>query len=108
MSVINAIPHTFSILEVRDGYEDDNGDWHEGESAWSGEMPCHAVAAGSSNIISFVDGENVTYSYTIGRLDPKCREFKVGEKIRLNIEGIIREFTVKGFHRYQLQSKLWV
>lgn len=108
MPVLDLIPHKLSFLEVRDGYEDCNGDWHEGETAWSGEMPCHAVAAGAANTISFADGKNVSYSYTIGRLDPDCREFKIGERIKLNIEGIIREFSVKGFHRYQLQSKIWV
>lgn len=108
MSVIGLIPHSLQFLIVRDGYEDSDGDWHEGETAWSGDMPCHAVPAGASNQIPYADGESVTYSYSVGRLDPCCREFKVGEKVRLNVEGIIREFTVKGFHRYRLQSKIWV
>ncbi len=31
MSVINLIPHSLSYLIATDGYEDDNGDWHEGD-----------------------------------------------------------------------------
>lgn len=108
MPVIDLVPHYISYLEVCEGYEDENGDWHEGLTEWHEEIPCHAVPAGASNTISFADGENVTYSYTIGRLAPVCREFKVGEKIKLHIDDYIREFTVKGFHRYQLQSKIWV
>lgn len=102
------IPHTLSYLVASEGYEDDNGDWHEGESGWSEPIKCHAVPAGKANEITFADGTTSTYSYTIGRLAPDCREFQIGEKVKLNVLGIEREFTVKGFHRYQLQSKLWV
>ncbi len=108
MSVINPIPHTLSYLVVSDGYEDDNGDWHKGTSGWSDPMECHAVPAGQANEITFADGTTGTYTYTVGRLDPDCREFQIGEKVRLNVCGIEREFQVKGFHRYQLQSKIWV
>ena len=108
MSVIEPIPHSLCYLIVSDGYEDENGDWHEGSSRWSEPIACHAVAAGSANEIVFQDGTVARYSYTIGRLDPECREFAVGERVRLSVCGIEREFEVKGFHRYQLQSKLWV
>lgn len=108
MSVISLIPHTLRYLTVIDGYEDENGDWHEGTEEWSEPIPCHAVAAGQANIIAYADGTTATYSYTVGRLAPDSREYKVGEKVRLDILGIEREFQVKGFHRYQLQSKIWV
>lgn len=108
MSVINMIPHTLSYLVASEGYEDDNGDWHDGESGWSEPIKCHAVPAGKANEITFADGTTSTYTYTVGRLAPDCREFQIGEKVKLNVLGIEREFTVKGFHRYQLQSKLWV
>lgn len=108
MSVINMIPHTLSYFVTSEGYEDDNGDWHGGESGWSEPMACHAVPSGKANEITFADGTTSTYSYTVGRLAPDCREFQIGEVVRLNVNGIEREFEVKGFHRYQLQSKIWV
>lgn len=108
MSVIEPIPHTLRYQTAAVGYEDENGDWHEGIEAWSEPMKCHAVAAGKANEITFPDGTTDTYSYTIGRLAPDCREFKTGERVRLNIFGTEREYEVKGFHRYQLQSKIWV
>ena len=108
MSVINLIPHTLCYLIVSEGYEDENGDWHEGSSKWSDPIPCHAVPAGAANEIAFPDGTVSKYSYTIGRLKPDCREFEIGEKVRINILGVEREYEVKGFHRYQIQSKLWV
>lgn len=108
MSVINLIPHTLSYCTFGEGYEDDNGDWHEGEETWSDPIPCHAVAAGKANIITYADGSTATYSYTVGRLNPDIREFSVGDRVRVNILGEVQEFDVKGFQRYQLQSKIWV
>lgn len=108
MSVIDLIPHTLSYCTVSNGYEDENGDWHEGTEKWSEPISCHAVPAGKANEITFPDGTTHTYSYTVGRLDPDCREYKIGERVRLSVFGIEREFQVKGFHRYQLQSKIWV
>lgn len=108
MSVIGLKPHLLSYRVVTEGHEDDNGDWHEGSSEWSDPLQCHAVPAGRANEITFADGTTSTYTYTVGRLDPDCREFKIGEDVRLMVCGLVREFTVKGFHRYQLQSKLWV
>lgn len=75
---------------------------------WSEEIKCHAVPAGQANIITYEDGRTATYTYTIGRLDPNCREFTVGDRVRLRIGDSIKEYSVKGFHRWQLQSKLWV
>ena len=108
MSVIDFIPHHLRRLTVTDGYEDENGDWHEGQEEWGEMIPCHAVASGRANEKTFPDGKVSTYSYTIGRLDPDISEFTIGERIILDISGSEREYTVKGFHRYQLQSKIWV
>lgn len=56
----------------------------------------------------FEDGAVRTYSATI-RLDAECREFTVGDRVKLFLSGdIVRECEVKGFHRYQLYAKLWV
>lgn len=108
MSVIELKPHLLSYLETTPGFEDDNGDWHEGSTSWSKPFECHAVPAGAANEITFADGSTFHYSYIVGRLDADCREFKIGEDVKLIIEGMERKFQVKGFHRYQLQSKLWL
>lgn len=108
MSVLDLKPHLLSYLVTTEGYEDDNGDWHEGSTNWGNPIKCHAVPAGRANEITFADGQTSSYTYTIGRLSPDCREFKIGEDVKLIIDDIEREFQVKGFHRYQLQSKLWV
>lgn len=108
MSVLDYTPHLLSFLTIEDGYEDGNGDWHEGTENWSEPVKCHAVASGSANQIAYDDGTTATYSYTIGRLSPSLHEVKVGDKVKLIISNSEKEYTVKGFHRYQFQSKIWV
>lgn len=108
MAVIELKPHLLSYLETTPGFEDDNGDYHEGSTSWSKPIECHAVPAGAANEITFADGKTSHYSYVVGRLEPHCHQFKIGEKVRLTIYDTEREFKVKGFHRYQLQSKIWV
>lgn len=108
MSVIELKPHLLSFLSSVDGYEDDNGDWHKGTEEWSEPVSCHAVAAGQASQIPFEDGTTLTYTYTIGRLPADFPELSVGTKVRLAIGSSEREYSVKGFHRYQLQAKVWV
>lgn len=108
MAILDLKPHLLSYLIVDPGYEDDNGDYHEGSTRWSEPLKCHAVPAGAANQITFADGQTAIYTYTVGRLSPDCREFQIGEDVKLMIDGMERMFQVKGFHRYQLQSKIWV
>lgn len=108
MPVIDLTPHRLSYLVSQPGYEDDNGDWHEAIEEWSEPISCHAVGAGRANTINYEDGSSSNYSYTVGRLPKDCKEFLVGEKVKLEILGEEKEYLVKGFQRLQLQSKIWV
>ncbi|MCI2145844.1 MAG: hypothetical protein LKK08_06315 [Bacteroidales bacterium] len=54
------------------------------------------------------------YSYEV-YLDADCRDFALGEKVRLygsqeedGTRPLICEKTVQGFHHYQLSSRLWL
>lgn len=101
-------PHTIAYLVASDGYEDDNGDYHPGESTYEGCIPCDAVPAGKAETREFEDGKVKAYTYTV-YLPHGCRTFTIGERVRITLlGGVQREFEVKGFHRYQLQCKLWV
>lgn len=118
MSVLNMIAHTLSYKEDTGGYQDEEtGDYVKGSSRWVEDYcKCDIVPAGKANVIKLEDGTTDTYSYTIRNLPLSCREFKYGDKIRIKLYGateekseyIEREFTVLGFHRYQLQCKMWV
>lgn len=106
--IIDDRPNRLQYLTITPGYEDGNGDYHQGESKWEGDIPCRNVPAGKAEQRQFEDGVIRTYSSVV-RLDADCREFSIGEKVRLFLlGGIVRECEVKGFHRYQLCAKLWV
>lgn len=109
MAVLNMKPHTLRYLIVGSGYEDENGDYHAGKSSWSEtSIHCDAVPAGRANEVAFEDGVVKRYSYTV-YLPKDCKEFKLGDRIRICLFGEIeREFEVKGFHRYQHQCKMWI
>ena len=109
MSVLNLMPHTLRYCIVGEAYQDEDGHWHPGTEGWSEPIKCHAVpSSGPANVITYPDGKTSTYSYLVERLRPDCREFMIGEKIKLNIFGTEREYQVKGFHRGQTQSRIWV
>lgn len=108
MPVLCFTPHLLSFLETRNGFEDDNGDWHPGTETWSDKIRCHAVPAGRANEITYEDGRKDYYTYVIGRLPRDFKDLKVGDRVKLFIGSVEREYTVKGFHRYQLQCKVWV
>lgn len=108
MAVLNRKTHRLSYLVSGSGYDDENGDYHPGSSEWKGAIPCDAVPAGKAEQREFEDGVVRSYSYTV-YLPSDCHTFTIGDRVKINLIGEIeREFEVKGFHRYQLQCKIWV
>lgn len=100
-------PYTLEYQKVTKGTYDIKGDYQNGSSEWVSIGKCDAVPAGRNNVIQLPDGKTETFSYVIRSLSPECREFKYGEKLRLSFGGQIIYLSVKGFARYQLQSKIW-
>lgn len=109
MAVLKLKPHILEYeSKTKEGYEDSMGDFHEGKTEWVGNIECDAVpSSGNANEIKFEDGSVHRYSYVI-YLSSDVKEFKVGEKVRVTLYDGKKVFSVKGFHRYQLQAKLWV
>lgn len=106
--ILDDRPHKLKYLVTTLGYEDDNGDYHEGESHYEGDIPCRHVSSGKAEEKEFEDGVVRKYSAII-RLDADCRGFAIDDKVKLFLlGGIEREYKVKGFHRYQTHCKLWV
>lgn len=91
-----------------DGFTDDNGDYHPGKTEWEFCCDCDVVPAGEANKIVIPDGSMDYYSYTVYNLPVGIRKFEYGDFIRLILlDGEEVIIKVKGFHRYQLQCKLW-
>ena len=103
-------PHKLQVVTSTGGGFDENGiPLPDVES--TEEMPCRIIPNGSAAQIRFDDGTAHIYSYSI-YLDQDCRQFHVGEKVRLiGLDGEQEndmEFRVLGFFRNQLNARLWV
>ena len=110
MSVLDFSPHVLDYLVRGKGYTNEDGDFIMDSDTWVEDYcKCDVVPAGKANTITTIDGQVEPYSYTIYNLPRYCRKFKYGDKVRIKFFGCEKkEFTVKGFHRYQLQCKMWV
>lgn len=93
---------------VFEGYIDEDGNFLPGSKSWKRCCSCDFVPNGSALKISIPDGNVEYYSYTISNIPVCVDDFEYGDYIKLLIHGgkelILK---VKGFHRYQLQCKIW-
>lgn len=109
MGVLNMTPNWLYRSSVTDAYTDENGNRHPGQTTFSKYLPCDVVPAGAANTKDFGDGIIQTYSYTIYIYERCCRHFALGEKVKFSKGSVLSgEFIVKGFHRYQTYSIMWV
>ena len=91
MAILSFRKDSISRLIESEGYEDENGDWHEGECRWDDELPCDAEPSGEAATRTFDDGVTKAYSYTV-HLNPDCGEYSIGDRVLLRLKcGIIRE-----------------
>lgn len=109
MPILDFRPHKISYLVRSKGYEDENGDYHAGESKWVSCGKCDAVPNGKEESVVYDDGVVGKYTYTL-YLSTRCREFKKGERVRIEFysSSKVLEFDVLGFHRFQHHCRLWV
>lgn len=112
MAILKFKPHVLQTVEITGEYTDDNGDFHKGTESWSDYCKCDVVPAGKANTITLPDGTALTYSYVV-YLPKGTREFLLGERVRISLFNSgsrteFKEFTVKGFHPYQHQCKIWL
>ena len=109
MSVLDIKPHWLYVYNKSDGYEDEDGHYHEGAARWVRYSKCDVVPASiGKNTIQYDDGRVESYSYTI-YLTTKARDFSYGERVRLHRFGEDSPvYKVMGFQRYQKQCKLYI
>jgi hypothetical protein len=106
-------PHKLRIVTKGEGSYDKNGDWVEGsgQPTYSAYIPCRYEPNGSANTITLPDGTAYKYSYTIYLSVNPSISIQYGSIIELTSQdGIViaPELEVKGFHRGQLNMKVWV
>ena len=104
-------PHKMRIITKGEGYYDSNGDWKEAEESYSDYIACRYEPNGSANTITLPDGKEYRYSYTIYLNVNPALVIRYGDILELTSQdGVVigSEFEVKGFHRGQLDMKVWV
>ena len=110
MITVRFRPHLISIMETAGGgYNDETGDFTPGSEVWSDQFPCRYEPNGKAHTVPVGEGKNYTYEYVV-YLNTDCPEIRYGQHVRLydslgNLKG---EYISKGFHRGQLDSKLWL
>ena len=104
-------PHTLRIVKRKGGAYDSNGDWQKDTDVkLSCPVPCRYEPNGRASEITLPDGKAYRYSYTV-YLDVNPRlVIRYGDIITLTSQDGVQmgEFEVKGFHRGQLDMKVWV
>lgn len=108
--MITLRPHTLKRwVKTSDGYYDENQDWHEGTFDWSESIGCRYEPNGKATTIALQDGSAYTYSYVV-YLDLSVADFHYGDKVKIFDQSgnAITEKTVNGFHRGQLNARLWL
>lgn len=103
-------PHKLRIVTKGEGSYNSNGDWVESEKSYSDYIPCRYEPNGAAQTITLPDGTAYRYSFTVYLNVNPNQLFRYGDVIELTSQdGIVRgEFSIKGFHRGQLDMKIWV
>ena len=110
MKPIRFRPHTLSLLTVVGGYTDEaSGDYVPGSESWSEQIPCRYEPNGKARVVPVGQGKDSVYEYIV-YLNTDCPDINFGQQVRLyDEEGkLFREQPALGFHRGQLDAKLWV
>ena len=102
-------PHTLKLLTLTGGHYDKNHDYVAGTESWSSPIPCRYEPNGRARVVPVGEGKDFRYEYLV-YLNTDCPEIAYGQHVRLyDADGVqIGEYEARGFHRGQLDAKLWV
>lgn len=109
-------PHTLTVIREGAGSKAENGDWTPGKETRSAPVPCryepNSVKANSvkANEITLPDGKAFRYSYIVYVDVNAALDIQYGDLIELTSQDGVAmgRYEVKGFHRGQLNMKIWV
>lgn len=107
--MISFRPHTLTLTVSGHGYQREDGVYVPGKDVVISGIPCRYEPNGRAATIALEDGTIYTYSYMV-YLGVDCPEISFGDTVELFNQkgGTIGQFTCHGFHRGQLNSRLWV
>lgn len=100
------------IVTKGEGSYDSSRDWvPSGEPTYSEYIACrYEPNGGRASTITLPDGKEYRYSYTVYLNVNPALEIRYGDIVELTSQDgkVMGEFEVKGFHRGQLDMKVWV
>lgn len=110
MALVSFRPHYFNLLKKGEGAYNSNGDWEETEEAALRKVSCRYEPNGAAHTIALPDGTAYKYSYMVYLDVNPSLTIKYGDIIELFSQErrSIGRYEVKGFHRGQLDMKIWV
>lgn len=104
-------PHKLRIITEGTGDYNANGDWEEGNVSYSDYIPCRYEPNGAAQTITLPDGAIYRYSYIVYLSVNPALVIQYGDKVELTSQDgnvIAQSLEVKGFHRGQLDMKVWL
>lgn len=111
MPVLKLKPYTFQLeVQAQVTIDEATGDPIVAEDGYvSGGFACDIVPSGSASKVVVIDGQSITYAYTV-YAGPKAPLAHVGQGITIFDQsgGVVFKGNVKGCHKYQKQTKIWV
>lgn len=110
MALVSFRPHSLRLYRKGQGSYNTIGDWVENAEVIRDNVPCRYEPNGAARTITLQDGKEYAYSYMVYlNVDPNLI-IKYGDIIELFSQErrSMGRFEVKGFHRGQLDMKVWV
>ena len=102
-------PHTLNIIRSSGGSYDALGRYVLGSDSVIEGVECRYEPNGKANTIVLEDGKTYVYSFLV-YLNVDCPDISYGDVIKLFKQdgSLVGKFTAQGFHRGQLNAKLWL
>lgn len=110
MAIVSFRPHKLRLIRKGEGAYGPNGDWVEAAEEVALEAPCRYEPNGAARTIMLQDGQEYKYSYMVYLNVNPSISIEYGDIIELvSQDGLsMGRYEVKGFHRGQLDMKVWV
>ena len=107
--MISFRPHKLNLIKYGNGSYDSTGKFIPGGESVITDIECRFEPNGRANTIALEDGQVYVYSYMV-YLNVDCPEISYGDEVELinAYGGFVGKFPVKGFHRGQLNAKIWL
>lgn len=102
-------PHTLNLIRSNGGSYDEFGRFIPGSDFVVEGVECRYEPNGKANTIVLEDGKTHVYSFMV-YLSVDCPDISYGDVIELFKQDgtLVGRFTAQGFHRGQLNARLWL